>query len=223
MDESYESIVSMGDFRPMVLSPFTSQQLNETICGCRCGCGCGCAGDGDGNIDESERLSDSSTVFETSDSEDSETLPPTDRGPGVVGDGVHSPRAVSHQMILWLLENREDPRSGELFVAQLLGSDDENVTRSHSLETSTVLNRGDAAAAGHRSVQTMSPGPGIGGWLRLTPERTSNEHAERVYIFTPLRLSAEYQHARGKMVEHMLIPDEAYSSWTNIEEDGTVS
>jgi hypothetical protein len=219
MDQSYESIASMGDFRPMLVSPYMSPQLNETICGCRCGCGCGCAGHG--NIDESERLSDSSTAFETSGSEDGETLPPTDRGSGVVGDGVHSPRAVSRPMIIWLFENHEDPHSGDPFVARFLDSDDENVTRSHSLETPNVMNRSDAVA-GHRSVQTMSPGPGIGGWLRLTPERNSDERAEPVYIVTPLRLSAEYQHARGKMVEHMLVPDEA-CFWMNTEEDWTVS
>lgn len=211
--------MSMGDFRPMLVSPYMSPQLNEAICGCRCGCGCGCAGHG--NIDKSERLSDSSTAFETSGSEDGETPPPTDRGPGVVGDGVHSPRAVSRPMIIWLFENQEDTHSGDPFMARFLDSDDENVTMSHSLETSNVMNRGDAAA-GHRSVQTMSPGPGIGGWLRLTPERNSDERDEPVYIVTPLRLSAEYQHARGKMVEHMLVPDEV-CFWMNTEEDWTVS
>jgi hypothetical protein len=219
MDQSHESIVSMGDFRPMMVSPYMSPQLNETICGCRCGCGCGCAGDG--NIDESERLSDSSTAFETSSSEDGEILPLTDRGPGDVCDGVLSPRAVSRPLIVWLFENREDPRSGDSFVARFLDVDDENVTRSHSLENSNLMNQSDTAA-GHGHVQAMSPGPGIGGWLRLTPERNSDEHAERVYIFTPLRLSAEYQHARGKMVEHMLVPDEA-CFWMNTEEDWTVS
>jgi hypothetical protein len=219
MDQSHESIVSMGDFRPMMVSPYMSPQLNETICGCRCGCGCGCAGDG--NVDESERLSDSSTAFETSGSEDGETPPPTDRGPGVVGGGVLSPRAVSRPLIFWLIENHEEPHSGDPFVARFLDSDDENVTRSHSLETSNVMNRSDAPA-GHRGVQTMSPGPGIGGWLRLTPKRNSDKHAGPVYISTPLRLSAEYQHARGRMVEHMLVPDEAYF-WMNTEEDWTVS
>lgn len=207
MDQSYDSIVSMGEFRPMVVSPYMSPQLNETICGCRCGCGCGCAGDG--NVDESERLSDSETAIDMSDSEDGETRPSTNHDSTHADDGVLSPRVVSRPMIIWLFDSHEDIQLGLPFEGSPRYNDQEGFTRAQALDTPGARSRSDAVAS-PGIVQTMSPGPGIGGWLRGTPERTRDEPDYRVYILTPLRLSAEYQHARGKMVEHMLIPDGAY-------------
>ncbi|KAF3001886.1 hypothetical protein E8E13_005781 [Curvularia kusanoi] len=198
--------MSIGEFRPMTVSPFVSPQLNEAICGCRCGCGCGCAGDGN---DGSERLSDSTTAFGTSDSEDGENRSLTDHGPSHVGDRVISPRAISHQMIIWLFEGYEDFQSRNLILASLLNGNDEEVTRDQPLGSPSLRNRNDAAT-GIGNVPTISPGPGIGGWSEMIPEGNRDERGQGVYILTPLRLSAEYQHARGKMVEHMLIPDEAH-------------
>ncbi|KAH6638364.1 hypothetical protein C7974DRAFT_374910 [Boeremia exigua] len=222
MDQSYDSIVSMGEYRPMVVSPNMSPQRNETICGCHCGCGCGCAGDGD----ESERLSDSVTAIGSSESEDGEDPAPAqytpDHGvdsenPSRPNPGVLSPRAMSHQVIVWLLERPEILQFSETLLGRdrisassLLYNGDEGRTVSpldepYSVETLSSV------GTGRGNVQIISPGPGIGGWLHVVPERTRVEHSQRVYILTPLRLSAEYQHARGKVVEHMLIPDEEYA------------
>lgn len=221
MDQSHDSILSLGEYRPMVVSPHMSPQRNETICGCRCGCGCGCAGDGD--VDESDRLSDSVTAIDSSGSEDEEDHPSTRYTPdnGVNGSvsghadlGIVSPRAMSRPVIVWLLERREDLQFGEGMLSQeqiptrpLLFEGGRKKTASPLQESLDGMDFPTNALSGRGNVQMVSPGPGIGAWLPMIPE---GSRIERVYIFTPLRLSAESQHARGRMVEHMLIPDEAY-------------
>ena len=217
----------------MIVSPHMSPQLNETICGCRCGCGCGCAGHG--NVDKSEQLSDSETAIDSSDSEDVEGLPPTQHTPddGLPStDSSHanleilSPRAVSRQLAVWLLERLEDLQLGEssvnreqVFARPLLYEGNEDRIGDPLHGASSVETRSNAVS-GPRNVPMVSPGPGIGGWLQVVPERTYIEHDQRVYISTPLRLSAEYQHARGKMVEHMLMPDKACVQ-EDLEQDWT--
>ncbi|KAJ8115470.1 hypothetical protein OPT61_g2881 [Boeremia exigua] len=204
MDQSHDSIVSMSEFRPMVVSPYMSPQLNETICGCRCGCGCGCAGDGD--VDASERLSDSETAIESNESEDSEDLASvqctSDDGvdgndPGQTNPGVVAPRAMTRHFIVWLLGTSEDTRLNDALLGLEytpthpgLYDGNEGTTASPFSEAcgeedriNTVPSRGN--------LQTMSPGPGIGGWLHVVPERTRVERAQGIYILTPLRLSAE--------------------------------
>jgi|SRR5690242_3595306 len=218
MDRSYDSILSMGEHRGMKASPHMSPQLNETICGCRCGCGCGCAGDGE--VDESERLSDSVTVIDSNESENSDDHPTTRYTPeiGVNGSdaghtnlGILSPRAMSRSVIFWLLERPEDLHIGEGLLNQ--GSPIPLLYEGHAERTGSPPHaphgmdfRANAIPV-RGNVQMVSPGPGIGAWLPMMPE---DSHVERVYILTPLRLSAESQHARGKMVEHTLIPYEAY-------------
>ncbi|KAJ4988068.1 hypothetical protein SVAN01_06480 [Stagonosporopsis vannaccii] len=206
MDRSHDSILSMGEYRPMVASPHMSPQLNETICGCRCGCGCGCAGDGD--VDESERLSDSVTAIESSGSEDGEGHPLIRHTPeirvngndsGHTNVGILAPRAMSRSVIVWLLERREDLHIAEGLLSQghisalpLLYEINAETPgnpihepRSMEFRTNTMPSQGN--------VQMVSPGPGIGAWL---PKILEGSHVERVYILTPLRLSAESQHVR---------------------------
>ncbi|KAF1359567.1 hypothetical protein EJ07DRAFT_155996 [Lizonia empirigonia] len=217
MDQSYESLLSASEFRPMLVSPHLSPQLNETICGCRCDCGCGCAGPG--SDDDSERLSDSETAFDLSDSDEGEGFAsdqqthnngPDGNNPSHMSCKILSPRALSHQVIFWLLgraEHRQLEEPLEIseqvsFPSPLLEGHD--VAESLLVEAFSAENRNHPAST-RESVHMVSPGPGIGAWL--VPEEIWIEDDQHVYIFMPLRLSAEYQHARGKAVEHLLDPD----------------
>lgn len=214
MDGSYDSIASMGEFRPMIVSPHKSPELKETDSGCRCECGCGCAGNS--IINESRPLSDSETAIDTSGSEDDESRLGTSNDASHTDLRILSPHAVSQQAIVWLPDRSEELQLSEsvadmrqIFKYPLLHDNDEVVVRGSPFGSSSAQKRNESDVS-PRDLQTMSPGPGIGGWLQATPERTRVDHGQRVYILTPLRLSAEYQHARGKIVEHMLVPDEAF-------------
>lgn len=198
----------------MIVSPRISPQLNKTICSCRCGCGCGCAGQGTG--DDSERLSDSVTAIDSSDSDDDdeEGFARSRRthsdgfdsdGPNHMDRGIQSPRASSHHVIVWLLGEPLVGGEQVSFHPQLFESQD--TAESLLVETLSAENQSHPVST-RGSVHMVSPGPGIGSWF--VPEENWIEDVQRVYIFTPLRLSAEYQHARGKAVEHLLVPDEAF-------------
>ncbi|KAF9699321.1 hypothetical protein EKO04_002592 [Ascochyta lentis] len=223
MDYNYETSMSASEFRPMTVSPSMSPQLNKTICGCRCGCGCGCAGHG--NVDVCARVSDveSETAVESSNSDDDQGFSPgpeahNNRLNGHATDQSYhsllSPHALSHRTIVWLLDGAEDLDHSELLTgweqvsARLpLHESCENLPESLSNEPCSTGPRSNEASD-HRSIQRISPGPGIGGWF--IPESTWVEDVQLVYYFDvrPLRLSAEYQHARGKAVAHLVTPDE---------------
>jgi hypothetical protein len=218
MDREYEASMSASELKPKLVSPHMLPQLNETVCGCRCGCGCGCAGHGSG-----ERVSGSDTAVETSESDDDEgfssgfqTFDDNHDG-GVASQAYHtvlSPRVLSRQRIVWLMDRTEDLQIGEPLAGweQVLalpplydGYDD--LPESLVNEAPGTESQSNAVSD-HESVQMMSPGPGIGTWL--DPEKTWVDDVQLVYYFNvrPLRLSAEYQHARGRAVEHLLVRDE---------------
>ncbi|KZM25525.1 hypothetical protein ST47_g3308 [Ascochyta rabiei] len=223
MDHSYESIVSASDFIPMVVTPNLSPQLNETICGCRCGCGCGCAGHGNGDVCDRVSDGESETAVESSNSDDGQGFSPGpeahDNPPnGYVNDQSYrsllSPRALSHRMIVWLMDGAESLDHSELLTGwehitarPLLHDGCEHVPETLGNEPCSAGPRSNEPSV-HRSIQRMSPGPGIGGWS--IPDSTSVGSVQLVHYFhvRPLRLSAEYEHARGKAVAHLVTPDE---------------
>ncbi|KAF2627764.1 hypothetical protein BU25DRAFT_410420 [Macroventuria anomochaeta] len=221
MDQSYESLMSMSEVRPMIVSPHMSPQLNETICGCRCGCGCGCAGHGNG--DDNGWMSDSETANDSNHSDDEGDSSPEEqthyhdlrgRGPGRTSHEILSPRPSPYQEIVLLLGRLENLQIGEpsvgleeVSIHSPLHDGYEDITEGLLDQDSSLENQSNAVP-GRANVQMVSPGPGIGEWLHVIAEKTWLEDVQPVYIFTPLRLSAEYQHARGKAVEHLLVPDE---------------
>lgn len=206
----------------MVVSPYLSTQLNETICGCYCGCGCGCVGHG--NDDDYDRVDgESETAVESSDSDDEGGFPSDHqiRHDELQGDesthleeDILSPRDTSHQGLFWLLGRNEEPEAGEpltgwehVSVRLPLHDDLEDTTNSMFNEAPNTDSRSNAISD-HGSLRIMSPGPGIGALF--VSDGVWDEEVELVYYFDvrPLRLSAEYEHARGKAVEHLLMPDE---------------
>jgi hypothetical protein len=221
MDHDYKTLVSATELRPVVVSPHKSPQLNETICGCRCGCGCGCAGHG--NDDDSERVSDTETAINSNNSDDDERFPSDRRTRDRCRDSrvacqpvqpVLSPQSLSHQRIVWLMGRTEGARHGESPIdwdqtsARLtLDESQEDLSGSLDNEPCSIEARSNQVSD-NGSIQRMSPGPEIGSWL--VPERMWVQEVQLVYYFNvrPLRLSAEYQHARGRAVEHLLVRDE---------------
>lgn len=195
----------------MGISPHMSPQLNETVCSCHCGCGCGCAGHG--IVNDGDRMSDTDTAvdLDDSDSEDSPIGQQTHDGDfddhhlNVAENGVHSPRALSHQEIVWFLATVLHRLENFQLVESLESWEEMNVRpplHDDYEGTGEGLQGGyfspedcSNAISGRGSVRVVSPGPGIGGWVQVIPENT-----QRVYIFNPLRLSVEYQHARGTAV-----------------------
>ncbi len=191
----------MGELRSMVVSPQWPPQLNSTICGCRCGCGCGCAGDGGSS--DSERLSDSETAIDLSESENSDSLVPTQNiaSEGVNGGdtahthaGLFAPRAIPYQFIVWLRETTENLRLNNILLGQ------EQVTTRHlpynfneGAAEDPLNNTGGAESPvpGQGVVQVMTPGPGIGAWVPVGPDVSFSEHHHGSYVLNPLRLSAE--------------------------------
>lgn len=173
---------------------------------------------------ESKQLSDSETAIDTSGSEAGESRSNTSNDAACTDLRVLSPHAVSKRAISWLsdssgghLLNESLAEPEQVFTHLLPWEGNEAIANSSPFSTPSVHDSNESMAS-RGGLQMISPGPGIGGWLQVIPERARNEHGQRVYIVTPLRLSAEYQHARGKMVEHMLIPDRAYSQ-LELEQD----
>lgn len=219
MDHDDEAVMSMSEPRPTVVSPHVPSQLNETIYGCRCGCGCGCAGRGDGH--DCDRVSNCPTAVNSDSSDDGHDNRLDDDVAGQAIDTILSPHGLSHQRIALLLERAENLQLGtplvggeQLSARPQLHDDCEVLSESLFNEAPNTEDYSDAVSD-RRSVQMVSPGPGIGAWL--IAERTWVQEVELVYFFNarPLRLSAEYQHARGKAVEHLLVPDEV--SFADVE------
>ncbi|KAJ4382708.1 hypothetical protein N0V86_001930 [Didymella sp. IMI 355093] len=207
MDHIDESPLSMSQFRPMIVSPDMSPQLNPTICGCRSGCGCGCLGDGTNNGDG--LVSDAETAVNSEDNSDEgrfaqgerthdNAVSGHDASPFVVG--VHSPRASSSQDVaLFLAEvlNRlENRQTGALLLGRETSFQSARQEELEEMVEGLCNGRFSPeeqrnAVSGRASVHMESPGPGIGGWVHFIPEPIRNEPSQRVYILTPLRLSAE--------------------------------
>jgi hypothetical protein len=208
----------------MIVSPYLSTQLNETNCGCRCSCGCSCGGPGDDEDYDQMSDDESETAVESSSSDDDEGFPPDQHADNNVPNDdnsahmdrdIVSPRAMSHQARLLLMGRAEDLQVGEALAGweqisvrpslynSLEEAADSLFTEAPSDETHSN------AISDHGSLRMMSPGPGIGALF----VSDGTEDIEFVYYFDrrPLRLSAEYEHARGKAAEHSLIPDEASS------------
>ncbi|KAF1932255.1 uncharacterized protein M421DRAFT_416976 [Didymella exigua CBS 183.55] len=216
MDQSYESLMSMSEHRPMLVSPYLSTQINETVCSCRCGCGCNCAGHGnDGDYDQRSE-SQSDTAVGSSASENGEQF---STGQHVHEDDSHgdrfdhldenilSPRAVSQHGLVWLLEQIGEPavRWQRTALGAPLGRHLEDPVDSLFNEAPKTDSRSNAVFE-HGHLQRQSPVPGIDALF----VSDGTEDIELVYYFDvrPLRLSAEFEHARGGANEHLLIPDE---------------
>ena len=224
MDQSYESLMSMSEHRPMIVSPYLSTQLNETICGCRCSCGCSCTGPGDDEDYDQVSDDESETAVESSGSDDDEGFPPSqhadnnvpndDNSAHMDGD-IMSPRAMSRQARLSFMGRAEDLQVGEALAGWEQISDSPSLYNSPEEVADSLFTEApngethSNAISGHGSLRMLSPGPGIGALF----VSDGIEDVEFVYYFDrrPLRLSAEYEHARGKAVEHSLIPDEVFS------------
>lgn len=219
MDQSYESLMSASEFRPMLVSPRMTPQLNETICGCRCGCGCGCTGPGGG--DDGGVGSDTDTAVESVTSDIDEHLHSEHQRPANdlnnddhehTSRGVLSPQALQ-QVGVWLLGRVERLPFEEVLTGWEEASIGQPPFEGNGGAAESLFNEAPSTrpcshpVSTRGSVQMGSPGPGIGTWF--VSERLWIEHVERVYILTPLRLSAEYQHARGRPAEHLLVPDKA--------------
>lgn len=218
MDQGYESLMSMSEHRPMVVSPYLSTQINEAICGCHCGCGCSCTGPGEENADY-KRVDDgeSETAVESSDPDDEEGFPvsqQTHDNSRNVGSSAYmnadilSPRAIMYQGRKWLLRDAGDVPSGEPLERWETQDDLEDGAESLFNEAPKTDSRSNAVSEleSVRRMSPMSPGPGIGALF--LPDDI--EDIELVYYFDvrPLRLSPEFEHARGRAREHLLLPDD---------------
>jgi hypothetical protein len=222
MDESHESLMSLSQVRPMIVSPDLPPQLNQCVCGCRSGCGCGCPGDGNDKEYDCVSIAETAVEFVDFDEEHfthDEHTPDevvSSRDTGLWEAGIHAPRASMHPDLVWrltVLGRFDDSPSGEPFVGWqemtlpatfFDGFEDAN-ERLYD-QVLDIETQGNAVSE-RASVHMSSPGPVMEEWVQLTPEMV---HNDPVYIFTPLRLSAESKHARGKMAEHLLVPDVAF-------------
>lgn len=226
MEESYENLLSASQFRSMTVSPTMSPQLNETICSCHCGCGCGCTGPGtdgtNGQVNDGE--SDTAVESSASSDDDEDSLLGgeihDDRLDGRVGDqsnhSVLSPQGLSNRTIVWLVSGAEDTGHDEPLtnweqVSAHPSTDGKHEDLPESLynEPCSIEARSNKASD-HRSVPRMSPGPGIGTWYVPDLNEGWVADVQLLYYFNvrPLRLSPEYQHARGNPVAHLVAPDE---------------
>lgn len=209
----------------MIVSPDLPPQLNQCVCGCRSGCGCGCPGDGVNK--NNDRMSIAETVVDPTDSNDEEEEFASDEqtqdnvvsghDTGVLDAEVHAPRALTHPRGVWLwtvLGRFDDVQLGQF----RLGWPERTFPRNSydDLEDATglydqVLNieNQSNAVSDRGSVHMGSSGPIMEEWVQLAPQLVRNDSTPHVHIFAPLRLSAEFQHARGKVVEHLVVPDVA--------------
>lgn len=216
MDSSSESLMFMSQHQHMQVSPYLSTQINRTICSCRCGCGCNCAGHGYSVEHGKLSSGESSTIVDSAGSESDERFPfdremqksdsSGDESDQLDGDIV-APHAVSYHGLVWLQEQvGELPAGWQQTSFGVLHNDDlEDATNSLFNEPPKTDSRSNAISE-HGNLQRLSPGPGIGALF--VPDGTKD--IDLVYYFDvrPLRLSAEFEHARGKAKEHLLIPDE---------------
>lgn len=225
MDESHESLMSLSQVRPMIVSPDLPPQLNQCVCGCRSGCGCGCPGDGVNKDDDRVSIAETAVNPVDFDDEDEDFAPDeqtqdnvvSGHDTGVLDAEVHAPRALMHPRGVWLwtvLGRFDDvqpgePRLGwpEMTFPQNLYDDFEDATGLYDqfLDLEDQSNAVSDRASGHMG----SPGPIMEEWVQLAPQLVHNDSTHHVHIFAPLRLSAEFQHARGKVVEHLVVPDVA--------------
>jgi len=215
MDQSYESLLSLSEHHPTEVSPYLSTQINETICSCCCGCGCSCAGPGEDVEKGHGRTTDSEsgTAVGSSDSENEDNLPQSQQTSNNNRDighsnhrdaGYSSPRSVMYQGRLWFLPQTEALHSEDSFEDWEAQSENEDGGKSMINEAPMTDSRSNAVSE-YGNVRMMSPGPGIGALFG-----PDVEDIELVYHFDirPLRLSPEFEHARGLVREHLLVPDE---------------
>lgn len=224
MEESYESLMSLSQVRPMIISPDLPPQLNQCVCGCRSGCGCGCPEDGDDKDDDRMSLADTAvdSIYSDDDGfthdEQAQDHGISGHGAGLLDTGIHAPRASMPPRPVWLLTvlgRTNDSQPGEpllgwqeVTLPPILYDGFEDATEGLYDQFLDIDSQGNAVSD-RVSLHMVSPEPVIDEWVRLTPERAHTGSMHPIDIITPLRLSAEFQHARGKMVEHLLVPDVA--------------
>lgn len=213
MDQTYESLESMSQHRPTLVSPYLATQINKTICSCRCGCGCNCAGHGDDGDYDQLGKSRSATAVESSGSENEDSYSSGEHmdvdndNYDRTNENILSPRVVSQYGLAWLLEQiGELPAEWQqIALGTPLCDHLEDAVDSLLNEAPKTESRSNAVSE-HGVLQRLSPGPGIGALF----VSDGTEDIELIYYFDvrPLRLSAEFEHARGRAKEHLLIPDE---------------
>ena len=108
-----------------------------------------------------------------------------------------------YQGRLWFLPQTEAVHGGELFENCDIQDENEDGAESMVNEAPMTDSRSNAFSE-YGSVRMMSPGPGIGALFDPDVEDILVYHFE----VRPLRLSPEFEHARGLVREHLLVPDE---------------